>query len=228
MLCTLCGSSHFLLDFTMTCIYHYLHRLTVVRTLMIFYKYSSGKGLKAYTASIFLYNSSLWTLTKKLEKKIDTFQRNLLRKIFNVKWPSFGNISPRIWNDLQTTIDVNVSIVKFKSMSKIVFQGTQIENNIYKISIRKCNASLHNLFMDRHTFCIIMHCTYIMKLSLTILIIMHYIYFCLILYVCIYVMCIHMEYAIDQLHIIVMVLYMLINYNYFLFIILMYLLPLRF
>ena len=41
----------------------------------------------AYTASIFLYNSSLWTLTKKMEKRVDTFQRNMLRKILNVKWP---------------------------------------------------------------------------------------------------------------------------------------------
>ena len=43
------------------------------------------------------------------------------------------------------------------------FHGTQLENNIYKIRMRKCNASLHNLFMDRHTFCIIMHYTFIMN-----------------------------------------------------------------
>ena len=40
----------------------------------------------------------------------------------NVYTSSFGNISPRIWNALQTKkIDVNVSIVKFKSMSKLYF-----------------------------------------------------------------------------------------------------------
>ena len=30
-------------------------------------------------------------------------------------------MSPRIWNALQTKIDVNVCIVKFKSMSKLYF-----------------------------------------------------------------------------------------------------------
>ena len=41
----------------------------------------------AYITSIFLYNCELWTLTKNKEKKVDTFQRNLLRKIMNIKWP---------------------------------------------------------------------------------------------------------------------------------------------
>ena len=39
----------------------------------------------------------------------------------NVYTRNFGIISPRIWNALQTKIDVNVSIVKFKSMSKLYF-----------------------------------------------------------------------------------------------------------
>jgi len=45
------------------------------------------RAFNAYVTSIFLYNSELWTLTKDKEKKIDTFQRNLLRKIMNIKWP---------------------------------------------------------------------------------------------------------------------------------------------
>ena len=44
--------------------------------------------LNALVKSVFLYNSELWTLTKKDEKKIDAFQRNLLRKIMNIKWPN--------------------------------------------------------------------------------------------------------------------------------------------
>ena len=39
----------------------------------------------------------------------------------NVYTRSFGKISPRIWNALQTKIDVNVYIVKFKSRSKLYF-----------------------------------------------------------------------------------------------------------
>ena len=51
----------------------------------------------------------------------------------NVYTRSFGNISPRIWNALQTKkIDVNVSIVKFKSMSKLYF----MEHNLKIILIK--------------------------------------------------------------------------------------------
>ena len=60
---------------------------------------------------------------------------------------SFGNISPRIWNDLQTKIDVNVSIVKFKSMSKLYFMEHNLKI-INKNNNTKCNVSLHNLFME--------------------------------------------------------------------------------
>ena len=38
-------------------------------------------------ASIFLYNSELWNVTKTLEKKINSFQRRLLRYVLNIKWP---------------------------------------------------------------------------------------------------------------------------------------------
>jgi len=40
-----------------------------------------------YITSIFLYNSELWVLTKRLENEIDIFQRNLLRKILNIYYP---------------------------------------------------------------------------------------------------------------------------------------------
>ena len=41
----------------------------------------------AYVASIFLYNSELWTMTRALEHKLNTFQRSLLRKLLNIRWP---------------------------------------------------------------------------------------------------------------------------------------------
>jgi hypothetical protein len=40
----------------------------------------------AFISSIFLYNSELWTLNKKLENIIDVFQRSMLRKMLNIKW----------------------------------------------------------------------------------------------------------------------------------------------
>ncbi len=42
---------------------------------------------EAYVSSIFLYTSKVWTLTKALEKTIDVFQRNLIRKILDIWWP---------------------------------------------------------------------------------------------------------------------------------------------
>ena len=36
--------------------------------------------------SVFLYNSELWTLTKKLENSIDTFQCRNVRRILGIKW----------------------------------------------------------------------------------------------------------------------------------------------
>ena len=40
----------------------------------------------ALIESIFLYNCEVWTVTKAIEKDIDIFQRNLLRRILNIKW----------------------------------------------------------------------------------------------------------------------------------------------
>ena len=40
-----------------------------------------------YIASIFLYNSELWTLTKKLNNAIDIFQRALLKKMLKIHYP---------------------------------------------------------------------------------------------------------------------------------------------
>ena len=41
-----------------------------------------------YVASIFLYNSEIWTLTESLEKQIDAFHRKLLRTaVLNIRWP---------------------------------------------------------------------------------------------------------------------------------------------
>ena len=41
----------------------------------------------AYSASVFLYNSELWALSETLEKQIDAFQRKLLRRVIDIRWP---------------------------------------------------------------------------------------------------------------------------------------------
>src|SRR3989442_7002379 len=40
-----------------------------------------------YISSIFLYNSELWSLTKKLNNAIDIFQRVLIKKILKIHYP---------------------------------------------------------------------------------------------------------------------------------------------
>ena len=40
--------------------------------------------------SIFMYNSELWAVNKSLENKIDIFQRQLLRQIFNIRYGEIG------------------------------------------------------------------------------------------------------------------------------------------
>ena len=45
------------------------------------------RTFNAYVASVFLYNSELWTFTKKTGKYSNTFQRRHLRKILVIHWP---------------------------------------------------------------------------------------------------------------------------------------------
>ena len=45
------------------------------------------RTFNAYVASIFLYNSEIWTLTTTLEQQTDTFHRKILRITIGIKWP---------------------------------------------------------------------------------------------------------------------------------------------
>ena len=45
------------------------------------------KPFKAYIQITFLCNSDLWTITKTIEDRIDSFQRKLLRQVMGVAWP---------------------------------------------------------------------------------------------------------------------------------------------
>ena len=44
------------------------------------------RTMDCYVKSIFLYNCEIWTTTKEIEKIIDVFQRNLLRRILHIYW----------------------------------------------------------------------------------------------------------------------------------------------
>ena len=44
---------------------------------------------KSYITPIFLYNSELWTLTNNMQRKVDFFQRRIIRAfVLNVRWPT--------------------------------------------------------------------------------------------------------------------------------------------
>ena len=44
---------------------------------------------KSYIIPIFLYNSELWTLTNSMQRKVDSFQRRIIRTfVLNVRWPT--------------------------------------------------------------------------------------------------------------------------------------------
>lgn len=49
---------------------------------------TKARAFDTYISSVFLYNSSTWTLTKTQENQIDSFHRKMIRvNVLNVKWP---------------------------------------------------------------------------------------------------------------------------------------------
>ena len=69
---------------------------------------TKSQAFNTYVGSIFLYNSELWTMTKKRENKIDVFQRTLLRsQIIQMKWPDvisnellYQRTSQKVWSEV--------------------------------------------------------------------------------------------------------------------------------
>ena len=55
-----------------------LHTVTIKTKLNLF---------KVYVQIIFLYNSELWTTTKTIADRNDSFQQKLLRQVMGVRWP---------------------------------------------------------------------------------------------------------------------------------------------
>ena len=49
-----------------------------------------------FVDSIFLYNSELWTPTKKKNNEIDSFQRRLLRNTLRIRWPKKLSNKPKL------------------------------------------------------------------------------------------------------------------------------------
>ena len=47
------------------------------------------KPFKSFITPIFLYNSELWTLTNNIQRKVDSFQRRIIRTfLLNFRWPT--------------------------------------------------------------------------------------------------------------------------------------------
>ena len=65
-----------------------------------------------YVKSIFMYNSELWLLTKKMENEVDVFQRNLLRKFLNIRYTIrnvdlYSRTKEEIWSQVIRTRRLN-------------------------------------------------------------------------------------------------------------------------
>ena len=57
---------------------------------------------RSHVESIFMYNCELWIITKNTERIIDVLQRNILRKILNIRWPQkISNIA--LYDKTKTT-----------------------------------------------------------------------------------------------------------------------------
>ena len=72
------------------------------------------RAFNVFTASIFLYNSELWTLTKTLEKLVDSFQRRLLRKVIGIYWPKKNIKCGPIYKNQNGTMEQKNSEEKIK------------------------------------------------------------------------------------------------------------------
>ena len=59
------------------------------------------RTFNTYTASIFLYNSELWTLTETQQNDIDSFHRRLLRQVINIRWPKIIS-SDKLYEKVKT------------------------------------------------------------------------------------------------------------------------------
>ena len=59
---------------------------STLKTIFNSKKVSDEIKLSALVESIFLYNCEVWGTNKRLDDKIDVFQRRLLRNILNIRW----------------------------------------------------------------------------------------------------------------------------------------------
>ena len=81
---------------------HWMHFLTTDKSTT---QSKKIRTFNAYVASVFIYNSESWTLTKKkLENTVNTFRRRHLKKILPKQWPkNITNIELYIKTDEWST-----------------------------------------------------------------------------------------------------------------------------
>ena len=104
-----------------------LEKLVVHRIGVMMYMYANDL-LPPALNYLYTSNSNVHNYT--------TRQRHLLhvnKSNINTYSNSFGNASARIWNVLQSKIEVNISLSKFKNFIKTVFARKFTSIKIYKI-----------------------------------------------------------------------------------------------
>ena len=99
----------------------YLYHLIQNRISFMMYKHVNGL-LPEVMNKLYVTNNQIHNHFTRQHHLFHTSKGRI-----NVYAKSFSNISPRIWNALQTKINVNVSISKFKNISKIFFLENKLE-----------------------------------------------------------------------------------------------------
>ena len=73
-------------------------------------------AFETYLASIFLYNSELWTINQKILTRIDSFQRRMLRiYVLNIRYPRIIRNEEvyRITKQKQWSIQIKIRRLKW-------------------------------------------------------------------------------------------------------------------
>ena len=78
------------------------------------------KTFDVYLSTIFLYNSEIWTLSESLIKKVDSFQRRMLRTfVLNIKYPKTMNNKEVYQKTNQKPWSKNISIRRIKWLGHV-------------------------------------------------------------------------------------------------------------
>ena len=103
-----------------------LNKLVINRIGIMMYKYANNL-LPPVINDMYTTNSDVHNYTTRQKHLLHVNKSNI-----NIYSKSFANTSARIWNAMQSEIEVNVSISKFKMSSKMYLQEHTLHSKYSK------------------------------------------------------------------------------------------------